>query len=94
VTYSSSIEMQTTQFITKGHMMTYALHHAATCKPRPRTNVIARLFAIVAIARQRRQLRQLDDHQLCDIGITRAQALQEANKSSWDAPQNWINRSK
>ena len=32
---------------------------------------------------QRRQLLDLDDHLLADIGITRDQALEEARKSFW-----------
>jgi uncharacterized protein YjiS (DUF1127 family) len=34
-------------------------------------------------ARQRRELAQLDDHMLRDIGITRADALAEAGKVFW-----------
>ena len=33
--------------------------------------------------RQRRQLLEMDDHQLKDIGITREQAEQEARKPLW-----------
>ena len=33
--------------------------------------------------RQRRALRDLDDRQLADIGVTREQALHEANKLFW-----------
>ena len=35
------------------------------------------------LRRQRRALRELDDRQLADIGITREQALREANKLFW-----------
>jgi uncharacterized protein YjiS (DUF1127 family) len=35
-------------------------------------------------ARQRRQLAQLDDDRLRDIGISRAQALAEADRPFWD----------
>jgi uncharacterized protein YjiS (DUF1127 family) len=35
------------------------------------------------LRRQRRTLRELDDRQLDDIGITREQALREANKLFW-----------
>ena len=36
-------------------------------------------------AKQRRQLLNLSDEQLDDIGITRAEALEEANKPFWQA---------
>jgi uncharacterized protein YjiS (DUF1127 family) len=35
------------------------------------------------LRRQRHTLRELDDRQLDDIGITREQALREANKLFW-----------
>lgn len=40
-----------------------------------------RLFS--ARARQRRQLRFLGDHQLKDIGVSRIDALREADKPFW-----------
>jgi uncharacterized protein YjiS (DUF1127 family) len=40
-----------------------------------------RLFS--ARARQRRQLRELTDSQLKDIGVSRVDALQEARKPFW-----------
>ena len=36
------------------------------------------------VARQRRQLAELDDLQLADIGITRKDAEREANRAFWD----------
>ena len=33
--------------------------------------------------RQRRQLMEMDDRQLKDVGITREQAIKEARKSIW-----------
>jgi uncharacterized protein YjiS (DUF1127 family) len=45
--------------------------------------VWVRCCRLLEIRRQRRALRQLDDHQLADIGITRAQALRESNKLFW-----------
>jgi uncharacterized protein YjiS (DUF1127 family) len=42
------------------------------------------LFArLYARQRQRRALLELDDRLLCDIGVTREQALQEASKPFW-----------
>jgi uncharacterized protein YjiS (DUF1127 family) len=40
--------------------------------------------------RSRRALAQLDDHQLCDIGLSREQAQLEAQRKAWDAPAAWI----
>ena len=40
-----------------------------------------RLFS--ARSRQRRQLRRLSDHQLKDIGISRGEAINEADKPFW-----------
>lgn len=36
------------------------------------------------VARQRRALSRLDDVALADIGLTRKQALIEANRAFWD----------
>ena len=41
------------------------------------------------LAKQRAALRTMDDQQLLDLGLTRAQAEAEANRSVWDAPANW-----
>ncbi|KPQ08201.1 MAG: putative conserved small protein [Rhodobacteraceae bacterium HLUCCA12] len=42
-----------------------------------------------ALARQRRALAALDDTLLRDIGLTRGQALFEAERPIWDAPRHW-----
>ena len=47
------------------------------------------LIALISLARQRRTLAALDDHILCDIGVSRAQAEAEADRPVWDAPCNW-----
>ncbi len=55
------------------------------------------LFATLRLAilarRQRQQLSLLDDHVLCDIGLTRAEAHAEASRPIWDVPANWQSRS-
>ena len=43
-----------------------------------------------ALSRSRRRLVELDDHLLKDIGISRAQAWQEARRPSWNAPDFWM----
>ena len=47
---------------------------------------LVRLSAGAAIARERDVLRQLSDSQLCDMGITRAQADAEAARDYFDIP--------
>ncbi len=54
-----------------------------------RASLLGVLTTMMATSRQRRDLVALDDHLLKDIGVTRAEALQEAAKSRWDAPQSW-----
>jgi len=65
---------------------TTALH--TNCQPKPRS-VLAGLHKMIAVSRQRRQLRTLDDHMLADIGISRAEAFEEAKQSTWNAPLHW-----
>lgn len=49
-----------------------------------------RLLAASALRRSRHSLRHLDDHLLRDIGLTRAEALSEAERAPWDAPAHWM----
>ncbi len=53
------------------------------------TALLARLRKAGALARQRRRLAELDDAMLHDIGLTRDQALHEARRPRWDAPDHW-----
>ena len=46
-------------------------------------SLLKRLNAYREVARQRRQLAQLPDYLLKDIGINRAEALEEAGKPFW-----------
>jgi uncharacterized protein YjiS (DUF1127 family) len=43
----------------------------------------AYVFRIVSRRQQRRDLRELDDRQLYDVGITRAQVERESRKPFW-----------
>lgn len=52
-------------------------------------SVFRRLALFRALHRQRARLAQLDDHLLRDIGLSRAEALQEASRPAWDAPDHW-----
>jgi uncharacterized protein YjiS (DUF1127 family) len=44
------------------------------------------------IARQRKDLLELDDRLLKDIGVSRIAAGREANRSFWDIPQAMMRR--
>ena len=69
-------------------MPTHALASAT-----PRRRFWRQLWTAVsnraALLRSRRQLAQLDDHLLRDIGLTRDQAQAEAALPLWDAPPHW-----
>jgi len=71
--------------------MTASIHQTAllaTCRPESRS-VVGSIRHMIAVARQRRQLRALDDHLLEDIGISRAQALEESRQAAWNSPDHW-----
>jgi uncharacterized protein YjiS (DUF1127 family) len=42
--------------------------------------------------RTRRALARLDAHLLSDIGLTREDALREAQMTVWDVPATWVSR--
>ncbi|MBT2129635.1 DUF1127 domain-containing protein [Planktotalea lamellibrachiae] len=42
------------------------------------------------IRRERKALSALSDAQLDDIGLSHAQAQQEATKPIWDVPSHWV----
>jgi uncharacterized protein YjiS (DUF1127 family) len=60
--------------------------HSAASRPGP----LRRLLRGIAMGRSRHRLGELDDHLLRDIGLTRDQARQEADRASWDAPSHWF----
>lgn len=39
--------------------------------------------------KQRRSLAELDQHLLCDLGLTSQAAAREARRPLWDVPTNW-----
>ena len=47
------------------------------------------LSAFLKLRRQRAELANLSDAMLDDIGVTREEALSEASRPSWDAPDHW-----
>lgn len=69
--------------------MTASIQSSIQCIPSRRVRLTTRLLGYLQIARQRRQLGKLDDHILCDIGVSRHEAMTEANKAPWDVPGHW-----
>lgn len=68
----------------------FPMEHALICPAPPRRpGLIMRLRAALAARRHRRHLRDLPDHLLCDIGISRAAAEREASRPVWDVPAGW-----
>lgn len=57
---------------------------------RRRLSVFSLIMQAFAVRRQRRQLGELSDHQLADLGLTRTQAEAESRRRLWDAPHYWI----
>lgn len=61
--------------------------------PRPAKPALFPLWtgvkAMYGIWCQRQALRRLDDRALADIGVSRAEALAEARRPAWDAPETW-----
>lgn len=55
----------------------------------PQVSIWGVVKSIGSTARQRKALGQLDDAALRDVGLTRQQAVAEANRSIWDVPSNW-----
>ncbi|WP_210528033.1 DUF1127 domain-containing protein [Rubellimicrobium arenae] len=51
---------------------------------------LSHLLRLAALARSRRQLADLEDHLLRDVGLTRTEARHEAEKPVWDAPGHWL----
>ena len=59
-------------------------------RPAPeRPSLLARALYRLAVQRQRRRLRDLDDYLLRDIGLSRDEALTEAQRALWDPPGHW-----
>lgn len=61
----------------------------ATRAPR-RVSIFARLAFWRDLRRQRLALSRLDDRQLQDIGLTRADVVRELARPMWDAPPHWF----
>ena len=48
------------------------------------------LLDLFSLARQRRELANLSEHMLTDIGKTRNDAEVEARRGFWDVPDHWL----
>ncbi len=55
----------------------------------PKNRAVFSIFAILGLARQRRQLAKLEAHLLADIGVTKDAAISEATRPIWDVPAHW-----
>ena len=69
--------------------MNSSIQHTILRRPRRRISIFSRLLGLAGVARQRRRLKDLDDHMLRDIGVSRSQAEREARKAPWDVPDHW-----
>jgi uncharacterized protein YjiS (DUF1127 family) len=70
-------------------MFTLISSYSAALPRASRPSLMTRVFWALSLQRQRRHLARLDDAQLADIGLTRAQAEKEAARPLWDAPDHW-----
>ena len=69
--------------------MTEHAQTQTTRRPNSLRAIWQHLLRSAALARSRGQLTMLDDHQLRDIGRTRAEAEAEATRPTWDVPPHW-----
>lgn len=57
---------------------------------RPAAGWLGWLAMMLRAIETRHRLAQMDDRMLKDIGITRSEALEEANRAPWDfGPRGW-----
>ncbi len=56
--------------------------------PRP-NGILSNIGLAMAARGQRKALKYLDDAALRDIGLSRAEAEEEANRPIWDVPAHW-----
>jgi uncharacterized protein YjiS (DUF1127 family) len=64
-----------------------APHSRATYTRLP---VLAWIIRALAVRRERRALAELPPEILRDIGISRNEALREAERPIWDVPRHWL----
>mgnify|MGYP001357090453 CR=1 FL=1 len=69
-----------------------ALARPAFGRPLPflrRVALLDRVMALVALHRQRRQLREMEPWQLADLGLSRSEARAESDRPVWNPPSWW-----
>lgn len=54
-----------------------------------RSGTLPRLRAMGAVRRSRRALMNLSPEALEDVGLSQAEAQEEAHRPLWDVPQHW-----
>jgi len=69
------------------HTSTLTVRHVQSRGSFP--GLFARVQHALSTRAQRRKLGALDDAALLDIGLTRAEALAEAQRPLWDVPATW-----
>ncbi|MCG6882544.1 MAG: DUF1127 domain-containing protein [Silicimonas sp.] len=55
-----------------------------------RRGIVGTIFKAMAIRRERKKLSRLDAALLRDIGKNRQDAITEASRAVWDAPNRWF----
>ncbi len=67
-------------------MSGHVLHRHAACRQArvPAAGWLAWLAEAMRAVSTRRRLAQMDDRMLKDIGLTRSEALEEADRAPWD----------
>lgn len=71
-------------------MITFSENFSTYAQLRGRKTLVSRVFLFLSIWRERKKLAHLDAHLLEDIGVSEAQAKQEASRPVWDAPARWM----
>ncbi|MGX9357281.1 DUF1127 domain-containing protein [Roseobacteraceae bacterium S113] len=71
--------------------MTNVYTAPAAIAPAQRPGFLAIIKRLIQVSRQRKHLARLDASHLEDVGLTRAQVLEECNRPAWDAPAIWKN---
>ena len=56
-----------------------------------RPGLLKSVTNMVQLSKERRALAALDADTLADIGISRSDAMAEASRTAWDAPDYWHN---
>ena len=55
-----------------------------------RAGMVARIVGAHALWKSRRRLAALDEAALRDLGLTRTEALEEAERPVWNVPAHWL----